>query len=96
MEMRKVGPKPLDTAVADRLLDLLSTDDDFRALFVRDANAALEVAGYVHADPTEAGPGQCLDVSKLASKDSIARDREKIKGELASIFGFMAPPALRG
>ena len=96
MDMKKVGPRPLDAVVANRLLDLLSTDDAFRALFERDASAALEVAGYVHADPTEAGPGQCLIVNKLASKEDLVRDREKLAAALGGIFGFMAPTEMRG
>jgi putative modified peptide len=39
MDMKKVGPPGLEQDVVDRLLDLLSTDDQFRALFVADANA---------------------------------------------------------
>ena len=34
-------PAPLHPHVVNKLLDLLSTDDDFRDLFQRDAHAAL-------------------------------------------------------
>ena len=85
MEMRKVGPPALGEGVADRLLDLLSTDDAFRALFVRDAKAAMEMAGYVHADETAAHPGFCYVVTNLASKPA-----------LNSIQNFTCPDALMG
>lgn len=37
---------PLDPKVADRLLDLLSTDNEFRRLFKKDPQAALVKAGW--------------------------------------------------
>ena len=40
------GPAPLDPKVANKLLDLLSTDNDFRRLFKQDAHAALVQAGW--------------------------------------------------
>lgn len=96
MDMKKVGPQPLDAAVANRLLDLLSTDDAFRELFVRDARAALETAGYVNDDPTAAHPAMCLQVHALASKESIAASRSKLTSSLNAIHGFDAPRELKG
>lgn len=46
---------PLDPKVADRLLDLLSTDNEFRRLFKKDPQAALVKAGW--KPPTAAAPG---------------------------------------
>ena len=99
MEMKKVGPAPLHPDVAKRLLDLLSTDDAFRALFVADVNAALAQAGYVApegADETFAGPGNCLIVASLASKESIAKARAGLEHELSLPFNFIASVALQG
>ena len=94
MEMRKVGAPPLGEKVADRLLDLLSTDDGFRELFVQDAQAAIELAGYVHSGASVAHPGLCLAVTTLASKEAIRRDREKLKRTLNSIVNFDCPREL--
>jgi putative modified peptide len=99
MDMKKVGPAGLTAEVADRLLDLLSTDDAFRAQFVADPSAALRVAGYVapaNSDENFADPGQCLLVTALASKEQIASARDTLNGSLMSIFGFSAPQQLRG
>jgi putative modified peptide len=96
MEMRKVGPPALGEHVADRLLDLLSTDDEFRALFVRDTKAAMEIAGYIHEDATAAHPAFCYVVTNLASKDDIVRERQKLKRALNSIQDFACPKALMG
>ena len=96
MEMRKVGPPALGEQVADRLLDLLSTDDEFRALFVRDTKAAMEFAGYVHEDETAAHPALCYVVTNLASKEDIVRERRKLRRALNSIQDFMSPREMMG
>ena len=51
MATRKSGaaPAPLDPKVADRLLDLLGTDNAFRRLFKQDPQAALAKAGHPEA-----------------------------------------------
>lgn len=46
---------PLDPKVADRLLDLLSTDNEFRRLFKKDPQAALVKAGW--KPPKAEAPG---------------------------------------
>lgn len=96
MDMIQIGPPALGEKVADRLLDLLSTDDAFRALFVSDAKAAMEVAGYVHADETVAHPAWCWTVTNLASKEDIALHRAKLKGALNAIQDFAAPNEMKG
>lgn len=66
---------PIPLAVADRLLDLLSSEDDFRALFASNREAALIKAGL---DPRVAGTvakGDCMGVHKLASKEEFAAAR---------------------
>lgn len=92
MDMR-VGPAGLEPKVADRLLDLLSTDDAFRELFVKDTKAALEVAGYIHQDARLPEPWPCLWPSsgQLASKQEIASARGKLTESVCSIHGQMCP-----
>ena len=90
-------PAPLHPQVARKLLDLLSTDDDFRNLFKRDAHAALVQAGYVpphDADPTMLSAlsgGDCMQLSSsdtLASKEKIAQDRQKLEESLNLVQHF--------
>ncbi|MBO9829728.1 NHLP-related RiPP peptide [Xanthomonas sp. A2111] len=87
------GKSPLDANVAERLLDLLSTDNTFRRLFKKDPLAALVQAGYVFAIQSENNRQhevqflpflRCLIVGKLASKKEISRSREQIRGFLTS------------
>ena len=51
MATKKTGTRsaPLDPKVADRLLDLLSTDNAFRRLFKKDPQAALAQVGHPEA-----------------------------------------------
>lgn len=107
MAMKKGGPKaPLDKKVVKNLLDRLSSDDDFRDLFQRDAHAALVEAGWeapastetslMAEDESSLSGGSCLMKSgaTLASKDSITAARSELEGDLAAIVNFDAPRAL--
>lgn len=76
------GPSPLTAEVADRLLDLLSSDDAFRELFIADPAAALVQAGHV-ADAAElALLRQQLSVQSLAAKEVVAAARQEIRASL--------------
>ena len=101
MDMKKVGAPALDRKVVDRLLDLLSTDDDFRRLFQKDAKAALLLAGHQPAASTDGAPAaevwMCLQLKQgqgLASKASIARDRPKLERTLNAVVNFACPQEL--
>ena len=91
MDMR-VSPAGLETKVANRLLDLLSTDDAFRDLFVKDTKAALELAGYLH-DARLPHPAMCFwpPSGALAPKAAIAAAREKLMTLVCSIQGQECP-----
>lgn len=82
-------PAPLAPEVADRLLDLLASDDEFRDLFARDPAAALVKAGY---DASAAEDLKLLhsrlQVGGLASKDAIASARDEIRSSLTSGLGM--------
>ncbi|MCI4569071.1 NHLP-related RiPP peptide [Lysobacter sp. CFH 32150] len=88
----KKGPKPapLDPKVTKKLLDLLSTDNEFRRLFKKDAGAALAKAGYkVAADATSArGCMQLQATDRIAPKEKIVRDRAKLEQALNSVVNF--------
>ena len=91
MAMKKgAKPAPLDPKVAKKLLDKLSTDNDFRRLFKKDAAAALAQVGY----KVEAGATSAAGCMQLASTDSIApkakilRDRAKLETTLNGVVNF--------
>lgn len=104
MATKKKGPGPaaLEPKVVRRLLDLLSTDNDFRRLFKKDAQAALAQAGYTppKGPPfTPPGPpsvvppvaGSCMQLKAggaIAPKAQILRDREKLETALSTPLTF--------
>lgn len=87
-----VAPAGLETNVANRLLDLLCTDDAFRDLFVTDTKAALEVAGFVD-DHRLPHPAICFwpRTGQLASKEVISAAREKLLVTVSSIQAMECP-----
>lgn len=85
---------PLDPSIADRLLDLLSTDDLFRERFQRDHLSALRSIGYqsppagqatacgLTVAPPVPEPFSDCKVTDLAPKEAIAGAREEIRAML--------------
>lgn len=85
------GPAPLDSKVTKKLLDKLSTDNDFRRLFKQDAGAALAKVGYKPAAGTTAA-GDCMQLKstdRIAPKAKIVRDRAKLEQVMNSVVNFM-------
>jgi putative modified peptide len=95
---------PLDPKVADKLLDLLSTDNAFRRLFKKDPQAALAQVGHPEAKAAVAGlkrgvaapaltSASCCTVQSIAPKATIIRARAELRTMLTS--GLMyTPPQL--
>ena len=85
------GPHPLDPKVTKKLLDGLTSDDDFRQRFAADAMGTLESIGYVAPTDDSMHAGSCLQLkggASLASADQIANDRKKLETSLAAIQDF--------
>ena len=88
----KKGPKsaPLDPKATKKLLDKLSTDNEFRRLFKKDTAAALAKVGHkVEAGATSSYA--CLQFAagdKIAPKAKIVRDRAKLEQSINSIVNF--------
>jgi putative modified peptide len=87
--MNKALTAPLDPTIAHRLLDLLSTDDQFRERFQNDHIAALHSIGHESPEAGQmtacgllpaAQPEAFRDckVQELASKEAIAGARDEI------------------
>ena len=77
----------MEPQVADRLPDLLASDDAFRRLFKRNPHAALEQIGF-RAPPGLLSPAGCFfGIESLASKATIAAARLEIRGALMSGLG---------
>lgn len=84
------APAPLDPKVAKKLLDKLSTDNEFRRLFKKDAGAALAQVGYkVEAGAASVvGCMQLQSTDRIAPKDKIVRDRAKLEQAMNAVVNF--------
>lgn len=93
MATKKTGASgkaaPLDPKVARKLLDKLSTDNEFRRLFKKDPLAALKKVGY--AGPLEDSSLACLSVTRIAPKNEIAAASEALASHLASAGALTIP-----
>lgn len=92
------GPNGLGAGVASRLVDLLASDDDFRAQFQDDPHSALAQLGHASlaGDPSSA---DCLSLKagqQLAPKESFARDRERLQAALQLPMTFTDSASLSG
>lgn len=60
----------------DQLLELLSSDDDFRERFSNDPGEALKQIGWTRGCPS------CMQVDTLADMATIAAAREQLREQL--------------
>ncbi|GAB3344617.1 NHLP-related RiPP peptide [Lysobacter tyrosinilyticus] len=105
--MAKQKSAPLDPKVADKLLDLLSTDNAFRRLFKKDPQAALAQAGHPEAKAALAAQRKgsplpesaalataaCCRVHRIAPKADILKARAELRAMLLAGLG-QTPPML--
>ncbi len=85
------GKQPLDAKTADKLLNLLSTDNAFRRLYKKDPLAALAQAGHKPAADAAALLACCQVNATLATKQEIAAAREQLKSYLTSTAIYTNP-----
>lgn len=85
MQTNDAGHEPLDPAIADKLLEKLSSDDSFRSQFSSNPAGALISLGVPEAAANLATSGNsCLCTRNLASKQEIAATREALLSYLTS------------
>lgn len=82
-------PNNFSPEIADKLLDKLSNDDDFRALFEKNPRAALRKVGHETPDADRDVKGAdplvcCYSVKTLASKEKIQAARKELRTQLTS------------
>lgn len=98
MATKKTGASgraaPLDPKVAGKLLDKLSTDNEFRRLFKKDPKAALIQAGYKSPKGDLAAAAEldricgCMSVQSIAPKASILSSRDSLHALLTAGLGM--------
>ena len=97
MAIKKTGASgkaaPLDPKVAGKLLDKLSTDNEFRRLFKKNPKAALLQAGHKlpKGDAEAAARFEqlcgCASVQNIAPKSEIIKARQEIMANLTAGLG---------
>ena len=77
---------PLPLAIADKLLDRLGSDDDFRALFLKNPRAALSFLGYAEADmlADRDGTWSCMNCDSLPDKKAFTESRDAFRKQLTT------------
>ncbi|UKE62239.1 NHLP-related RiPP peptide [Xanthomonas translucens pv. poae] len=76
---------PFSEEAAFSLIDRLSSDEDFRNLFVTDPAKALRDAGVPEQIvQATVGEGKCLDVKNLAPKEELAAAKSLLLEYLTS------------
>jgi len=98
MATKKTGASgkaaPLDPKVASKLLDKLSTDNEFRRLFKKDPRAALIQAGYKLPKGDAAAAEQldhvcgCMSIQNIAPKAAILKARESLQAYFTAGLGM--------
>ncbi len=99
MATKKMGAPgkaaPLDPKVAGKLLDKLSTDNEFRRLFKKDPKAALIQAGYRLPKGDSVAVAElekiceCMGVQRIAPKADIIKARESLQAYFTAGIGMM-------
>ncbi len=78
-------PNELSPEIVDKLLDKLSSDDEFRAVFQKNPRIALAYLGHegaTNAGPKDEGVWACARCDQLASKETISTTRDELQKQL--------------
>jgi putative modified peptide len=78
--------KSLPPHIADKLLDRLGSDDDFRAYFQKDARGALSFLGYDEpaGTPSNDSAIACMRCESMPDKKAFTQSRDAYRKQLTS------------
>lgn len=76
----------LPADIADKLLDRLGSDDDFRAYFQKDARGALSFLGYDEPADTNSNDSalMCMRCESMPDKKAFTQSRDAHRKQLTS------------
>ena len=87
-------PSEFSEELVDKLLDKLSSDDEFRAVFQKSPRIALAYLGHeaaISANVSDAGAWTCMQCDKLASPEAIKASRDALRLQLISSMAALKP-----
>ena len=90
-------PFQLSEELVDKLLDKLSSDNEFRTVFQKSPRIALAYLGHdaaAYASDTDKGAWACMSVEKLASAADIKKSRDVLRKQLLTANAKMNPVTL--
>ncbi len=90
-------PFQLSEELVDKLLDKLSSDDEFRAVFQKNPRIAMAYLGHdaaANAGAGDKGMWSCMSCEKLASADDIKKSRDVLRTQMLSAKSVHQPIAL--
>jgi putative modified peptide len=78
--------KTLPPNIADKLLDRLSSDDDFRTYFQKDTRGALSFLGYDEpaGTPSNDSALKCMRCESMPDKKVFTQSRDAYRKQLTS------------
>lgn len=90
-------PFQLSEELVDKLLDKLSSDNEFRDVFQKSPRIALAYLGHdaaAYASDNDKGAWACMSCEKLASAADIKKSRNALRKQLLSAQATQHPIAL--
>jgi putative modified peptide len=77
---------PLPLSIAEKLLDRLASDDDFRAFFQKNPRSALSFLGYAEADMMANWDGawSCMRCEVMPDKSAFIASRDAFRKQLTT------------
>jgi putative modified peptide len=87
----------LSEELVDKLLDKLTRDNEFRAVFQKSPRIALAYLGHdvaAYASDTDKGAWACLHCTELASPAMIKKSRDTLRQQLLTAKSRMSPITL--
>jgi putative modified peptide len=83
--------KTLPPHIADKLLDRLSSDDDFRTYFQKDARGALSFLGYDEpaGTPSNDSALACMRCESMPDKKAFTQSRAAYHKQITSASQFI-------
>ncbi|MGH8105438.1 MAG: NHLP-related RiPP peptide [Arenimonas sp.] len=90
-------PFQLSEDLVDKLLDKLSSDNEFRAVFQKSPRIALAYLGHdaaAYAGDNDKGAWACLHCVELASPEAIQNSRAALRKQLLTSSAAQSPVTL--
>jgi putative modified peptide len=91
-------PFQLSEELVDKLLDKLSSDNEFRAAFQKNPRIAMAYLGHdaaAKAGENDQGAWMCMKCDKLASPEAIKASRDELRKQLLTSKAVLNPIRLQ-